>query len=94
MPFPSEHAARVIAPEKFQQDSFRRVNLTDGIDAIMGKKIGGDAMEIQAYRFARAKFTPAQAKKWLKDHDAKTIGFEEASNDEANSAIRKMAGHE
>jgi hypothetical protein len=91
MPFPSEHAARIHDPSAYT--SFARKTLTPGIDAIFGIKKDGKS-EIQAYRFDRKRFTPAMAKKWLKDHDIKPMTFEDASNKKANTAIRKMAGRE
>jgi hypothetical protein len=92
MPYPTEHAARIKQPGSFQADSFRRVTLATGISAIMGKLKGSSSMTLQAYRFDRKKFTAAQAKKWLADHKVKPILFEPASNEEANSNIRKAAG--
>jgi HK97 family phage prohead protease len=83
MPYPNEHSARVKEPGAFQQDSFRRKNIADGIDAIMGKLKGEDTMTIQAYRFDKSKFTPEEAKKWLKDHDISYISFEAASEEKS-----------
>lgn len=42
----------------------------DGIDAILGYKKDGSSA-IQSFRFDKKKFTPAEAKKWLKDHNLK-----------------------
>lgn len=89
MPYPAEHAARMHDPDKYK--SFARKELAPGISAIFGVLANGKT-EIQAYRFDRKKFTPAQAKKWLKDHDAAPISFEEASNEKQNAAIREKAG--
>jgi len=81
-PYPNEHSARVRDPEDFIPESFRRKNIEDGIDIIIGKLKGGDgSMVVQAYRFDAEKFTPAQAKKWLNDHDIDYILFEEAKKD-------------
>lgn len=47
-------------------------------------------METQAYRFAKNKFTPQEAKSWLKKHDIKYISFEaasELSKEETRKAI-------
>ena len=79
MPFPNQHAARVENPDNFEKDSFRRKTIAPGISIIMGKKKGSDSMVTQSYRFDKSKFTPEQAKKWLKDHDIKS-GFEKASD--------------
>lgn len=81
-PYPNEHAARVREPGDFKPDSFRRKNISDGVDIIIGKlKSGEDSMVTQAYRFDAQKFTVDEAKKWLKDHDIKYISFEPASGE-------------
>jgi len=79
MPYPSEHSARIKNPDGFQQDSFRRKNIAPGIDIIIGRLKGETTTTTQAYRFDKNKFTPEQAKKWLKDHDIKYMSFEAAS---------------
>lgn len=67
-PFPNQHAARVRNPDDFLR--LRTINITDGITAIVGplksKPDGGT--EIQSYRFDRKKFTPEEARSWLKEH--------------------------
>lgn len=78
MPYPNEHAARVKDPGSFQEDSFRRKEITPGITLILGKLKGETTMTTQAYRFDKSKFTADEAKKWLKDHDVDYIGFEAA----------------
>jgi len=92
VPYPNEHSGRVRSPDSFRPDSFRRKNVAPGVDIIMGKLKGEDAMTVQAYRFDRSKFTPAEARKWLKEHDITIISFEPASNEEMNQNIRKKAG--
>ncbi len=80
MPYPTEHAARIEDPGKYK--TFNRVNnkFGSGIDAIFGKKDANSPMELQAIRFDKTKFTPAQAKAWLKDHKQKYQSFEAASD--------------
>lgn len=80
MPYPSEHAARVRNPDDFQQDSFRSKEITDGIRIIAGKLKGKSKMAVQAYRFNREKFTPDQARAWLKEHKIDYIDFEPAKS--------------
>lgn len=46
----------------------RRKNLTDGVDAVMCKRKDSSAWEIQALRFAKSKFSMAEARKWYADH--------------------------
>ena len=82
MPYPNEHAARVRQPGAFQANSFRRKKITDGIDIIVGRLRGESTMTTQAYRFDRTKYTAAEARKWLADHDVKPISFEPASTKE------------
>lgn len=86
MPYQNEHAARLVDPDQF--DDFRRENGAggDGVDFIWGIKDGN--VEIQAIRFDAEKFTEAEAKKWLDDHDFKAILFEPAAPlDEGRSDV-------
>lgn len=90
MPFPQEHSARIKDPGQY--DEFRRENdwAGSGIHAIWGIKKGPPRKaELQAIRFDKTKFTVAEAKKWLKDHDYKPILFEPAS-DERQIAIPRI----
>lgn len=87
MPYPNEHAARIVAPGKFQENSFRRKNIAPGIDIIVGRLKGETTTTTQAYRFKKNKFTVAQAKEWLKEHDIKTIEFEKAIEDEEGDTM-------
>ncbi len=88
MPYPNEHAARLIAPDRFDADSFRRENdkFGDGIHAVFGKLKGEDAMTLQAIRFDADKFTVEEARQWLKDHEYEPFDFEEAA-DEAEKGL-------
>jgi len=81
MPYPNEHAARVIDPGEFIPDSFRSKELKNGIRIIVAKLKGGTAMIVQAYRFSVDKFTVEQAKKWLEDNKVKYIKFEPAQTE-------------
>lgn len=85
-PYPGFHAARMIEPTKFDEDSFRTkiLDKTTGLAAIMGKLKGESSMTIQAYRFPKGKYTPEEAKKWLKDHDLKPAAFEKAKEENAS----------
>lgn len=82
MPYPSEHSARIEDPDKY--DEFRRENnkFAQGIHAIWGIIKGPPRKsELQAIRFDAKKFSVAEAKKWLKDHDFKPIAFEPATGE-------------
>lgn len=84
MPYPQYHSARMVQPGKFQDGSFRSIQIGDknsGITAIVGRLKGQKTTTVQAYRFDKDKFTAAEAKKWLSDHDAKPIEFEPAKKD-------------
>ena len=76
-PYPNEHAARLHDPGQY--DELRCVNDEggSGVDFIYGIKAGKS--EIQAIRFDAQRFTAAEARKWLTDHDFNAIGFEEAT---------------
>ena len=78
-PYPNEHAARLTDPDQY--DEIRRVNddFGAGIDAIYGIKDG--TSELQAIRFDADRFTPAEAREWLADHDFEAMMFEEATGE-------------
>jgi HK97 family phage major capsid protein/HK97 family phage prohead protease len=78
-PYPNEHAARLTDPDQY--DEIRRVNddFGAGIDAIYGIKDG--TSELQAIRFDADRFTPAEAREWLTDHDFEAMMFEEATGE-------------
>lgn len=78
-PYPNEHAARLKDPDQY--DTIRRVNDEGGpgIDFIYGIKDGKS--EIQAIRFDAKRYTPAEARQWLSDHDFSAISFEEATGE-------------
>ena len=88
MPYPNEHAARLIEPSKFEPDSFRRENdkFGKGIHAIFGKLKGEDSMTLQTLRFDSKEFTEEQAKEWLDEHDYSPIDFEPAIEIDNNAA--------
>jgi ATP-dependent protease ClpP protease subunit len=93
MPYANEHSARVRDPADFEQDSFRRKNISDGVDIITGKIKGGDdSMVTQTYRFDASKFTVAEAKAWLKDNNVDYISFEPASENKNMEAVLKIYG--
>lgn len=85
-PFPNEHAARVRDPGDFEDGSFRSKSLTAGVRIIVGKLKGEDSMTAQTYRFDKDKFTPEQAKAWLKAHKVMHKSFEQATG-EKESAV-------
>lgn len=70
MPFPNEHAARQADPKDFERFIRISTGFPDGISAIIGYTADGKS-KVQSFRFDKKKWTPAQAKKWLKDHGMK-----------------------
>ena len=89
-PYPNEHAARLENPDKYE--SFRRENDAggSGIDFIYGILPEGGS-ELQAIRFDKERYTPEQAKTWLKEHDFAAILFEEASEGRLMSEVEERA---
>lgn len=91
-PFPNEHAARLVDPDKYT--SFRRDNDAGGagIDFIYGILSAGGT-ELQAIRFDKNRFTPAEARDWLSKHDFQPIMFEEATGERsmADEDLKKRA---
>jgi hypothetical protein len=84
MPFVNEHAARIKDPGQFKE--FARKEITSGVSTILGIKEG--VSTVQSYRFAKNKFTPEQARTWLKEHDIKFLSFEAAKEKKEDSYNR------
>jgi hypothetical protein len=60
---------RLKDPGSFVQDTYRTIDITDGVKATSAKKTADGPMELQALIFDKATFdTLAKAKKWLADH--------------------------
>lgn len=81
MPYINEHAARINDPNKYEKIRRENDKFAKGIHVIWGILSDGKT-EIQAIRFDSSKYSVADAKKWLKDHDYKPIMFEPASDKE------------
>ena len=93
MPYPNEHAARQYPPEMFER--FRRgapEGFPDGVSAIYGflPKDKGGGSKIQALRFDRRKWTPAKAKRWLRENDFKDTLEEATGKTEQVSMTRVL----
>ena len=78
MPFPNWHASRQRDPDEFA--SIKMLWEKEGIQAYGGplKSDPDGAAQVQTLRFAKGKWTPAEAKAWLKEHDYKAM-LEEAN---------------
>lgn len=87
MPFPNEHAARQTSPTRYKKFRRQKNKFGQGVDAIWGVLDDGKT-ELQSIRFDKSKFTPAQAKAWLKEHKMKT-GIEAASS-KANTSLNHI----
>jgi hypothetical protein len=87
MPFLNFHAASVRLPGSFVEESIKEINQSQGgsirFDGGRLKSDPEGSAVVQAVRFAKEKFTPAEAKAWLKEHDFKALQFEEASKEDS-----------
>ena len=94
MPYENEHSARLKSPGDFDPKTFRRtaggtiygsIKVPASIGIIWGKLKGSakpsDMPIPQSLRFAKDKWTVAQAKKWLKDNNVKYQSFEPAKEE-------------
>ena len=70
-PYANEHAARQLDPAQFQEIHRENDKFGAGIDALWGVLANGKT-KLQSIRFDASKFTVAETKAWLKDHDFKT----------------------
>jgi hypothetical protein len=88
MPIPSEHASRQNSPDKYERVRRQNDKFGDGIHVIWGVLENGDT-EVQSIHFDKNKFSPADAKQWLKEHDYKQ-NLEEASGDKKAMELDKL----
>lgn len=79
MPYPNQHAFRLIQPSEFIDGSIYTVDLGDGISIIVGRLKSTGKTTRQAVRFDRTKHTYEQARKWVKDHNYQPILSEKAT---------------
>lgn len=79
MPYPNEHAARVLNPSSCTEE-YGRQSIAPGVSRIACRlKSNPQKWATQAYRFKKSNFSASEARKWLKDHDIKYTSFEAAS---------------
>lgn len=92
MPYPNEHSARIKDPSLFKtgKGNWGSQELKPGLRRIAGRLKSNNEWETQAYRFDRTKFTPKQARDWLKENDIKYISFEVATG-EKKAVTKKVA---
>jgi len=72
--------ARQRDPGDFQKESFRTINLSSGVKAIVGRLKGETTTTIQSILFDKERFTTESAQKWLNKNNSRfqdAIGFEE-----------------
>ena len=62
---------RIQNPDSFEKDSFRTIKITNGIQAVIGKKKGEKKTTIQSLIFDRKKFNREQAVEWAEKHKFK-----------------------
>ena len=85
MPYPHFHTARIADPSRFSDFRTTKNAFGTGVDAVYGIRSGskrgprGGRTVLQSVRFDKDKFTAAQAKRWLDDHDFEYQKFEPAS---------------
>jgi len=66
----------------------------NGVRIITGKlKGGGTSMLVQAYRFDKTTFTPAEAKKWLKAEGVIWIRFDQQSRSTPGEMMKTTAAY-
>jgi hypothetical protein len=78
MPYPNEHAARLHDPGRYRRIRRQNNRFGAGVHAIFGV-LADDGTELQAIRFDASRFTTAEARKWLREHEYNPIRFEPAS---------------
>jgi len=85
MPYQIEHSAKIADSKLFAEIKRKNNEFGSGIHVIYG--INGSKSEVVAIRFDKNKFTPEQAKQWLKNHDYKPIEFAAAIEESAENEV-------
>lgn len=68
---------RVVNPSKFQKESFRTIELTSGIKAIIGRPKGKTKTEVQSLLFSKKTWDMGRAMSWAREHGYKpTASYE------------------
>lgn len=96
--------ARQVDPEEFDPNGlgkgqrFKTIRLASGVKAIVGVKKGESGSSIQSILFDKDRFTPEQAKMWLKKNsskftDAVRLENEKVSLFEEQTLQEHLEGH-
>ncbi len=70
-----EHAARLQDPGRFDSLHRRDGFFDEGVGTIFGVKAG--EAELQSFCFRADEFTPARARRWLREHGFAPVSFTE-----------------
>ncbi len=79
MPYPNEHACRLVDPSEFEPGSFRRLHMGSGADGIVGRLKGQSTTTLQTIRYPTASFSAAEARAHCARHKG---SFEAATGGE------------
>jgi len=61
-------------PGDFEEGTFKTIDITDGVQAVVGRLKGEKSTTVQSLIFDKEKFkTEAEVRKWVKDHDYKVM---------------------
>lgn len=79
MPYPNEHAARMVNPDNFESFIRNHPNAwPEGLDIIFGVRKDG-SRSVQAFRFRTDQWTVERARRWLARNGYDPILFEPAT---------------
>jgi hypothetical protein len=99
VPYPNEHAARILDPSKFQDGTFvsteRKATKPESVKGkiyrvIMGKLIGENTLTEQAYRYPLKDWTEAEARAHAEEHGIKN--FEAATGSTKDDYVEMEDG--
>jgi len=67
MPYPLEYSCRILSPDKFQKNSFRRI-ARGKLSIIIGRLKGKKTTTTQAFRYPKNRWSKEQARKHCEEH--------------------------
>jgi hypothetical protein len=89
--------ARQEDPAQFEKGSLRTINMSPGIKAIVGVKLGEKSTSVQSVLFDKKRYDETSAKSWLISHGSKFSDALELENQKyslfSNSFDEHLKGH-
>jgi hypothetical protein len=65
---PHYYRVRIHSPTLYDERSFRTIDITSGVRAVIARRTGSSSTEIQSLLFDKSRFTRKKAERWAREH--------------------------